>query len=76
MFPTQSEAENAIRRTRNRGKLIVGIKPFAGGRIKPKEALNYVYETLNADSCMMGVGSVEEAEEDFQTALFVNKISG
>jgi hypothetical protein len=68
MFPTQRVAEKALRRARKMGRSIVAIKPFAGGRIRPKEALNYVYKKLKADSCMMGVGSVEEAEEDFRAA--------
>jgi len=68
MFPTQRIAENVVKRTGKDGKLIVAIKPFAGGRIEPKEALNYVYKKLKVDSCMIGVGSVEEAEEDFQDA--------
>jgi hypothetical protein len=73
MFPTQREAENAIKRIRKGGKLIVGTKPFAGGRIKPEEALNYVYKKVKVDSCMMGVGSVKEAEEDFQLARNIIK---
>ena len=68
MFPTQRDAEKAAERARTGGKLIAGIKPFAGGRIEPKEALEYVYKELKADSCMIGVGSVEEAEEDFRVA--------
>jgi len=68
MFPTQREAEKAAREVRNNGKLLIAIKPFAGGRIRPKEALTYVYREMEADACMMGVASVEEAEEDFQAA--------
>mgnify|MGYP000409701126 CR=1 FL=1 len=68
MFPTQREAEKAAREVRNNGKLLIAIKPFAGGRIRPKEALTYVYRETEADACMMGVASVEEAEEDFQAA--------
>ena len=68
MFPTQREAEKAVGKAREADKLILGIKPFAGGRIRPEEALNYVYESIKVDSCMIGVGTVEEAEEDFQVA--------
>jgi len=32
------------------------------------EALSYVYKELKVDSCMVGVGSAEEAEKDFQVA--------
>lgn len=68
MFPTRRVAENSIRRARKLGRLVVATKPFGGGRVKPKEALSYVYREMKVDSCMMGVGSVEEAEEDFGTA--------
>ena len=75
MFPTRRVAENSIRRARKLGRLVVAIKPFGGGRVKPKEALSYVYRELKVDSCMMGVGSVEEAEEDFKTAeSFLEKV--
>jgi hypothetical protein len=66
MFPTQPEAERAYTRIRRDGKLLIAIKPFAGGRIQPLEALRYVYKRIAADSCTMGVGSVAEAEEDFR----------
>lgn len=68
MFPTQQEAETVIARAKRAGKLIICIKPFAGGRIEPKEALHYVYKKIKADSCMIGVSSIKEAEEDFQIA--------
>jgi hypothetical protein len=68
MFPTQREVENAVTVTQKEGKLIIGIKPFAGGRISPREALEYVYKEMKVDSCMLGVGSVEEAEEDLNIA--------
>jgi len=45
----------------------LGVKPLAGGRIKPQEALSYVYKEIKADACMIGVSSVDEAKEDFET---------
>ena len=60
--------EKAIEEARSQGKLIIAIKPFAGGRIKPGEALTYVFRKVKADACMMGVASVKEAEEDFEAA--------
>jgi len=33
MFPTRREAEEAARESRDRGRMIIAIKPFAGGRI-------------------------------------------
>jgi hypothetical protein len=69
MFPTQREVEGVLRGLRDDRKVAVGIKPFAGGRLKPRDALNYVYNEMQVDSCMMGVGSEAEAEEDFSVAL-------
>jgi hypothetical protein len=68
MFPIQQDAEVVIEKTREAGKLVIGIKPLAGGRIEPKEALSYVYKRIKASSCMIGVSSEQEAEEDFQIA--------
>jgi len=68
MFPNRREAEKAAAELKDRGKLIIAIKPFAGGRIKPKEALTYVFRRMEADACIMGVASEKEAEEDFKTA--------
>jgi hypothetical protein len=68
MFPTQWEVENNIKKAGFDKKIIIAIKPFAGGRINPKEALNYVFNKIGVNSCMIGVGSVEEAEKDIQIA--------
>ncbi|KPV61815.1 MAG: hypothetical protein AOA65_2149 [Candidatus Bathyarchaeota archaeon BA1] len=73
MFPTQQEAEMMIGKASSAGKLIIGIKPLAGGRIEPKEALKYVYKKVKVDSCMIGVSSVKEAEEDFQTVRSISE---
>jgi len=66
MFPTREKALKAVTAAE---KPIIAIKPLAGGRIKPKEALEHVYKELGIDFCMIGVGSEDEAEEDFSTAL-------
>lgn len=66
MFPTRARAEAAIEEARRRGRLIVCVKPFAGGRIEPKEALAYAYK--RADACMLGAATPEEAEENFKLA--------
>lgn len=66
MFPTQ---ELAARGVRNARKPVIAIKPLAGGRIRPQPALEYVYGDLNADTCMIGVSSKEELDQDFTTAL-------
>jgi len=70
MFPTGDTALKAIRTA---GKPIIAIKPLAGGRIQPKDALEYVYKEVEINFCMIGVGSETEAEEDFSTALEILK---
>jgi len=66
MFPTQKLSEAAIKST---SKPVIAIKPFAGGRIPPKPALEYIYKDLNIPCCMIGVGSEEELERDATVAL-------
>jgi hypothetical protein len=66
MFPLQRKVEEVIKEVRRDGKSIIAVKPFAGGRIEPKGALEYVFNKIKVDSCMIGVGSVEEAKFDFQ----------
>jgi hypothetical protein len=68
IFPTQKIAETSIMDLKKQGKIVVAIKPFAGGRIPPEEALIYVFKEVEVDACMVGVGSVAEAEIDFQVA--------
>jgi len=65
MFPTMNGALVALRGS---GRPIIAIKPLAGGRIGPREALEYVYRELGMDFCMIGVGSESEAVEDFAVA--------
>jgi len=67
-FPTQKVVEESIKDARKRNKLVVAIKPFAGGRVQPEEALAYVFRNVGVDACMVGVGSVAEAETDFRAA--------
>jgi len=68
MFPTQQESENAIK---NATKPVIAIKPFAGGRISPIDAFEYVYDKLEIKSCMIGVGSEKELDEDVSSAVEV-----
>jgi len=65
MFPTSETALEAIKRSR---RPIIAIKPLAGGRIGPKDALTYVYKELGIGFCMIGMGSEAEAEEDLSIA--------
>ena len=68
MFPTQEMAEASIKDAKKQGKLVVAIKPFAGGRIPPEEALTYVFKEVEVDACMVGIGSATEAKIGFQVA--------
>lgn len=65
MFPTMNMALEAMRGSR---RSIIAIKPLAGGRIEPREALEYVYRDRGMGSCMIGVGSESEAVEDLTIA--------
>ncbi len=66
MFPTREDALRSIMETE---KAVIAIKPFAGGRIHPEEALKHVYCDLKVKFCMLGVSSISEVEEDFSTVL-------
>ncbi len=66
MFPTQRASEDAVK---NSKQPVIAIKPFAGGRLHPKVALEYVYNELDIPSCMIGVASLKELEQDASTAL-------
>jgi hypothetical protein len=66
MFPTQQESEDAIR---SATKPVIAIKPFAGGRISPTDAFEYIYDKLEVESCMFGVGSERELDEDVSSAI-------
>jgi len=70
MFPNMNATLEATKRSE---KPITAIKPLAGGRIRPGNALRYVYQELGVLFCMIGVGSESEAEEDFSIALEVLK---
>ena len=70
MFPTRGAALEAIKAAQRQ---VIAIKPLAGGRIKPREALEHIYKEVGIGFCMIGVGSGSEAEEDFSTALKILK---
>jgi len=70
MFPTRNMALMAIKASK---RPVIAIKPLAGGRIGPSEALEHVYKEVGISFCMIGVGSVSEAEEDFRTAAAILK---
>jgi len=66
MFPTQEIALEAIRGTK---KPVIAIKPLAGGRIAPEEALEWISKKAKIAACMIGVGSESEVDKDLSIAL-------
>ena len=66
MFPTQRLAVEAIRSAK---KPVIGIKPLGGGRVRPMDAFQYVFEEVGMPTTMVGIGSMEEAEETLSAAL-------
>jgi hypothetical protein len=68
MFPTQKLAVEAIY---NAGKPVVAIKPLGGGRVHPSKAFKYLFNKLNVQATMVGIGSMGEAEETFASAVEV-----
>lgn len=70
MFPTVAKALDAIEKSE---KTVIAIKPLAGGRISPGNALRYIYKELEIGFCMIGVGSESEAEEDLSIASEILK---
>jgi hypothetical protein len=73
MFPNRDSAVEAIRTAK---KPVIAIKPLAGGRIRPREALEHIYREMGIDFCMIGVGSEREAEKDFSIAHEILKNNG
>ncbi|MFP3950658.1 MAG: hypothetical protein ACLFVP_00715 [Candidatus Bathyarchaeia archaeon] len=65
MLPTKASAEDAVRNT---NKEVYAIKPFAGGRVKPEDAFQYVF-SFDIASCIFGAASIHEVEEDVAAAL-------
>jgi hypothetical protein len=65
MYPTQNHVVEAIRST---GKPVIAIKPLGGGRVPPTRAFRYLFQTLNIQATMVGIGSMEEAEETLTAA--------
>jgi hypothetical protein len=65
MFPTQRLVLEAVK---SASKPVIAIKPLAGGRIRPKQAFEYVYEIVGAESCMVGVSSDGELDTDLKAA--------
>ncbi|UCH37897.1 MAG: hypothetical protein JSV76_01635 [Candidatus Bathyarchaeota archaeon] len=65
MLPTKNQAQIAIRKTTTP---IMAIKPLAGGRLQPTQAFQYVYEEMRTPTCMIGVGTKKEMDQDVRVA--------
>jgi hypothetical protein len=53
---------------RGSNKSFIAMKPLAAGRLKPREALEYVFSCEGIDSAAIGVATVEEIKETFSIA--------
>ena len=51
---------------RNASKPVIAIKPLAAGQIAGNQAFEYVYEIVELDSCMVGIGWEEELDTDLK----------
>jgi hypothetical protein len=65
MLPTPAHALKAIQST---SKPIIAIKPLGGGRVHPNQAFPYVFHEVGVHAAMVGIGSIEEAEETLNAA--------
>ncbi len=65
MYPTQNHTVEALK---SAGRPVIAIKPLGGGRVPPTQAFRYLFETLNIEATMVGIGSMEEAEETLTAA--------
>lgn len=59
MFPTQNRMLKHILKIE---EPFIAIKPLAGGRIKPKEAFDYIFNLRENVVAMVGLSSVQEVE--------------
>ena len=68
MFPTSTLALKALRTTT---KPIIAIKPLGSGRIHLNYAFTYLFQEIDVDVAMVGIGNMEEAEETLNAAKTV-----
>jgi hypothetical protein len=64
MEPSKTEALRAIGSTK---KVVIGKKILAAGKLKPKEALEYVKDKV--DGIAVGIASQKELEQTFRIAI-------
>ena len=70
MFPNRETVEFAVKNT---DKPVIGMKPLAGGRFLGEQAFEYVFDKLKVNSCMFGMGTIEQADSTIKSALNVIK---
>ncbi|MBI3919984.1 MAG: hypothetical protein HY318_01100 [Armatimonadetes bacterium] len=62
MCPCEEQVLEVLART---SKKVIAMKPLAMGRIPPREAMQYVLRRPEVDATVVGIATVEEAEETF-----------
>ena len=70
MFPNKETAEFAVKNTH---KPVIGMKPLAGGRFLGEQAFEYIFDKLKINSCMFGMGTIEQTDSTIKSALNVIK---
>ncbi len=68
MFPTQERVIDAVRQT---NKPVICIKPMAGGRYLGTKAFEFVFNEVEVDSCMFGMGTIDQVTETATAARSV-----
>jgi len=68
MLPT---VESTLKALRGCEKLVLAVKIFAGGKIDPLEAFEYVYRKVGLNSCVFGALTPDEVKKDVKAALKV-----
>ena len=72
MFPTKDRVVDAVRKT---NKLVIAIKPMAGGRYLGEKAFEYVFNDVGVESVMFGMGTIEQVTETATAARSVLGLS-
>jgi len=68
-YMMDSDIQNIREIVENIGSRVIAKKVLAAGRIRPREAVEYISKLDFVDSIAIGVASVEEAEETFKIAI-------
>jgi hypothetical protein len=53
---------------RETDKPVIALKPFASGRLQPREGLEFTLSTRGVDAVVIGVANNEEVIQDFTIA--------